>query len=179
MNYQGVTDQWVKEVVIDLGLCPFAGKSILEKRLSTRVITSTVQEKIFEEFIEEIYSLENDPNLESSLITVPNAFSSFDSFLEAIAFSKELLSMSGFAVDYQVAFFHPQFVFEGVEENDPSNFTNRSPYPTFHPIKEKAMSRAIDSHAEIESVPLQNIEKTRNLGLDHMQNLLKNCYKAN
>ena len=176
MNFQAVTDQWVNNVVIELGLCPFAWQSISEGRLSTRVILAKEKEKIYEELIEEIYTLENQTQLESSLITVPHAFQSFESFLEAIDFSKELLKVSGFEQDYQLAFFHPLFVFDSVEETDPSNYTNRSPFPTFHPIKQEAMTRAIDSHPDIESVPKNNIEKTRELGWDYMRNLLDNCH---
>jgi hypothetical protein len=44
----------------------------------------------------------------------------------------------------QLAPFHPQFVFEGSAPDGIDNYTNRSPYPMFHILREDEVSRAVD-----------------------------------
>lgn len=178
MNYQAITDNWTKSVVVDLGLCPFAWTSISQHKLSKKVVLESDIEQVMEKLMEEIFFLEANPNIESSLITFPNAMQDFDTFLDAKALAIDLLAASGFEGVYQLATFHPEFVFEGSEADDASNYTNRSPFPIFHPIRESAMTQAIDSHPDIDSVSFHNITKTRDLGLEYMKVLFNNCFKT-
>jgi len=162
--------------VVDLNLCPFAWKSISENKLSNKVIESTELEKILESFMEEIFYMEQHPKLESSLITIPNAFATFPMFLDAVDQANRLLAASGFEGKYNLAYFHPLFQFAGTDPEAAENYTNRSPYPILHPIRESVMTIAIDGYPEIDEVGPRNIQKMNELGLDHVKQLLKNCY---
>ena len=175
-QYLKATDQWVQQVVIELSLCPFAWKSISENKLNARLIVDKSIDKILEGLMEEIYFLEKNPEIESSLITIPNAFATFQDFLEGVDQAKELMRLSGFEGVYQLASFHPEFQFAGTNPEDPENYTNRSPYPVWHPIRESSMSAAIDSYPKIDEVGPRNIKKMNDLGLTHVRQLLKNCY---
>ncbi|XLM19876.1 DUF1415 domain-containing protein, partial [Chromobacterium piscinae] len=65
----------------------------------------------------------------------------------------------------QVASFHPKFQFEGTGINDIENYTNRSPYPTLHLIREASIDRAVEAFPEAEAIYERNIETLQTLGL--------------
>jgi len=163
--------------IIKLGLCPFAWQSIQDNKLGKKVILENSLDIILEKVMEEIYFLEDHPEMESSLITIPNALESFDDFLAALEMANQLLVDSGFEGKYQFASFHPQYQFTDTAMDDPSNYTNRAPYPIFHPIRESAMTKAIASHPDIDAVPIINMKKTRSLGIHYMEALFKSCFK--
>ena len=43
----------------------------------------------------------------------------------------------------QIASFHPQYQFAGTEPDDVENYTNRSPYPMLHLLREASVERAV------------------------------------
>ena len=45
----------------------------------------------------------------------------------------------------QLASFHPRYQFAGTEADDVTNFTNRSPYPTLHLLREASIDRAVEA----------------------------------
>ena len=81
----------------------------------------------------------------------------------------------GYEGTYQIASFHPEYCFQGAEENDPANYTNRSPYPMFHLIREASVKVALENHPDPDSIPERNIEYAREQGIDKMKALLDKC----
>ena len=79
----------------------------------------------------------------------------------------------GYEGVYQLASFHPDYCFADSDEDDPANYTNRSPYPMLHLIREASIERALASYKNPENIPETNIKLARELGLDKMQSLLK------
>ena len=71
------------------------------------------------------------------------------------------LDMEG---EFQVASFHPQFQFADTEPDDITNFTNRSPYPTLHLIREESMDRAVEAFPEAEAIFEANMATLERLG---------------
>ena len=65
----------------------------------------------------------------------------------------------------QIASFHPDFQFEGTEPDDISNYTNRSPFPTLHLIREASLDKAVEAFPEAEMIYERNIETLQKLGL--------------
>jgi len=65
----------------------------------------------------------------------------------------------------QLVGFHPDYCFAGVEETDPANYTNRSPYPMFHLIRQDELAAALESWPDPESIPRRNVALLRELGL--------------
>lgn len=72
---------------------------------------------------------------------------------------------------YQIASFHPKYLFAGSNENDPP-IIQTVPLPDVTFLREESLSKAIDSYPDIDEVPNRNIAFTREKGLRYMQQLL-------
>ena len=64
----------------------------------------------------------------------------------------------------QIASFHPDFQFAGTDADDISNFTNRSPWPTLHLLRESSIERAVAAFPDAADIYERNIETLRRLG---------------
>ena len=72
----------------------------------------------------------------------------------------------------QVASFHPGYQFAGSAPDDVENFTNRSPYPTLHLLREDSVSRAVAAFPDPEVIVERNVETLRQLGVEGWRKLL-------
>jgi hypothetical protein len=100
---------------------------------------------------------------ETTLLIHPwvlNDFSAYNVFLDVCDALVERLGLAG---ELQVASFHPDYQFAGTAPQDIENFTNRSPFPTLHLLREASVSRAVDS-TNTADIYLNNIEALRGLG---------------
>ena len=97
----------------------------------------------------------------------------FDNYLDLLDIANQLLEDLHYAGTYQLASFHPDYRFAGSAENDASNFSNRSPYPMLHVIRESSLEKAIANYPNVEQVPENNIKKLREIGYQEMQAKLK------
>jgi uncharacterized protein len=104
--------------------------------------------------------------------------SSFDEYLGLVELAESFLEKQDKEGIYQIASFHPTYIFEGSSEDDPSNYTNRSPYPMLHLLREESVSRAIDSFPGTEKIPQRNIQYARQKGLIYMRSLWESAFKA-
>jgi len=77
---------------------------------------------------------------------------------------------------YQIASFHPDYQFAGTEQDDVENYTNRSPYPMLHLIREESLERAIAGYPDVDKIPARNTELMNTLGEDKLQQLLQACF---
>jgi len=64
----------------------------------------------------------------------------------------------------QVASFHPHYQFAGTAPDDVENFTNRSPHPTLHLLREDSVARAVDAFPDPDAIVDRNLETLRRLG---------------
>jgi uncharacterized protein len=71
----------------------------------------------------------------------------------------------------QLASFHPDFQFAGSEADDVGNFTNRSPYPTIHLLREESIDRAVAAIAQPQAIYEANIATLRRLGREGWDDL--------
>jgi hypothetical protein len=110
------------------------------------------------------------------LLIFSTSLSHFDDYLDFLHVAEQLLSAQGYEGVYQLASFHPDYCFDGANIDDPANYTNRSPYPMLHLLRESSLEKAIDRHPHPEQIPAHNIALTRQLGLAKMQALLAACY---
>jgi uncharacterized protein len=74
-----------------------------------------------------------------------------------------------------VASFHPDYCFEGSDENDAANYTNRSIYPMLHLLREESLERALETFPNPENIPNRNINFARKKGLAYMKLLREQC----
>ena len=59
----------------------------------------------------------------------------FGDYLDVLEDAQAALEKARLDDMLQLASFHPDYCFEGQEDDDPANYTNRSPYPMFHLIR--------------------------------------------
>ena len=168
------TKNWVEEIVIGLNLCPFAAQPFREQRIEYTVVSGDATEQHLQQLADSFTLLDNSPELETSLLIYTEAYQTFDDYLDWLDYANHLLDDLNYTGSYQIASFHPDYRFAGSEKNDASNFSNRSPWPMLHLIREKNLEAAIASYPDIEQVPKNNIKKLQEIGFTEMQNKLKN-----
>lgn len=170
------TKKWINSVVVGCNFCPFAAKEMKRGSVHYEVIRTGVKHKKLRQLTSAFLQLNNDKTIETTLLIFPESFRSFDSFLQLIANAEVDLKKSGYNGVYQVASFHPRYLFEGTDEDDPANYTNRSLYPMLQLLREESLTIAIDNHRDPEGIPQRNISFARKKGLAHMQVLRKACF---
>ncbi len=166
---------WLKTVIIEYSICPFAQHEFDNNRIHYCIDSSNSIEENAQLLIAEIQRLERNDTIETTLIIYPEQFIAFDDFLNYVEISDELLIMQGYEGIYQIASFHPEYCFADSDLNDAANYTNRSPYPMIHLIRESSIERVLRFYSHPEKIPERNIALTRKLGLSKMQTLLAAC----
>ncbi|CAJ1955669.1 unnamed protein product [Cylindrotheca closterium] len=134
---------WLRRSVIGLSLCPFAEKPLMQQTLSMEVVHGSEQVEILASVLSEC--LRRQKRKGTSLIICPDLFpENFVAFLEITQMVEGLLDDWDLDGDLQVAHFHPKFEFDGSGDGI-DNYTNRSPYPTLHILREEEVSVAVES----------------------------------
>jgi hypothetical protein len=165
------TKNWIRDIVIGLNFCPFATKPFKNELIVYKVDDSSEAAAALESFMFTCRFLEDNPVMETALLIFPNGFSDFQDYLDLTDLAEKLLKAEGFEGIYQVASFHPNYIFAGSDENDPANYTNRSPYPMLHLLREDLLEIAIDKHIHVDDIPNQNIAKAKSLGLAYFKKM--------
>lgn len=171
------TKTWLSSVIIALGLCPFAKREYDDDRIHYAVIAATDLQSQLEHIILHCAALDKDADRETSLLIFPEALFEFGDYLDMLDVATALLEKRGYEGVYQLASFHPEYCFADASHDDPSNYTNRSPYPMVHILREASITAALEYFPNPEDIPERNIRMTRELGLQAMTELLDECYK--
>jgi hypothetical protein len=170
------TQAWLKSIIIEYSICPFAKRELERGSIYFSVNHDTDIEQCLLHLIDECDRLNTEPGIETTLLIYADAFAEFDDYLDFLEIAESLLIEQGYEGTYQLASFHPDYCFQGSDPDDAANYTNRSPYPMLHLLRETSIEQAVASHPDPESIPQNNIELTRKLGLAKMQALLAACY---
>ena len=165
------TKSWIQQVVIGLNFCPFAAQPYINNAIHYKIINSSKINMVLEELIRECNRLDMVSETDTSLLILPSGWDVFTTYLDLVELAEKLLVKEGFEGEYQIASFHPDYIFAGSKENDASNYTNRSPYPMLHILRENQVEQAIKKHKDIHSVPDTNILKANELGLAYFKAL--------
>jgi hypothetical protein len=177
-NHQELLEQcrqWVEKVIVACNFCPFAKKEVVRNTIRYQLLASENMSEVLHRLVEECVYLDEHPEIETTLVVLPEGFDAFEDFLELIDMSDQLLQMQGYEGIYQFAHFHPKYCFADALQDDPANYTNRSPAPMLHLIREESMERAIANYPGAEDIPERNIQYARDKGLPAMQELLESC----
>ncbi len=177
MKHISETKNWLETVVIAHNICPFAKREMDRKSIHFALENSTDIETCLENLIDECARLDENEKIETTLLIYANAFADFDDYLDFVDVAQALLEAEDYEGIYQLASFHPRYCFDGSTENDAANYTNRSPYPMLHLLRENSLEEALDSYQHPEMIPENNIKLTRELGLDKMKATLAACYE--
>ena len=173
------TQAWLETIIIDYSICPFAKYELERGSIRFSVDHDTEIEHCLVNLMLECDRLNCDSSIETTLLIYGRAFTAFDDYLDFLELAEALLIDEDYEGVYQLASFHPDYCFEGAKQDDPANYTNRSPYPMLHLLRETSIDRAVDTYPNTENIPQRNIELTRELGLAKMQALLAACYSPN
>jgi hypothetical protein len=176
---KAITQAWLKSVIIEYSICPFAKRELERGSIYFSVNHDTVIEQCLLHLMDECDRLDTEPGIETTLLIYTGAFAKFDDYLDFIEIAESLLTEQGYEGTYQLASFHPDYCFQGSDPDDAANFTNRSPYPMLHLLRESSIEQAVANHPDPENIPQHNIELARKLGLAKMQTLLAACYSVN
>lgn len=160
------TRTWLEKAVIGLNLCPFAKAPHLGGRIRYAVSVAETPDELRADLVDELQTLaEADPDdVETTLLIHPRVFADFldyNDFLEVADATLEELDLVG---EVQVASFHPRYQFAGTEPDDIENYTNRSPYPMLHLLRESSVEAAVDAFPDAAQIYERNIETMRALG---------------
>ena len=173
------TKNWLKSFIIKYNICPFAGREDERNSIHYAVVESKHTDLCLEAVFTECQRLDQEPQIETTLIIFPFHLSQFDDYLEFLSMAESLLAKQHYQGVYQLASFHPMYCFEGELVTDPANYTNRSPYPMLHVIREKSLEHALQSYPNPELIPERNIKLTRDLGNEKIQAILTTALNSN
>ena len=165
------TKKWIVDVVIGCNFCPFAANVVRQQTIFYKVEENTEMDTCLDSFVHEMKRLDDDPGIETIFLIFPNAFQKFDDYLDLLSLAEDRLKRNGYEGVYQVASFHPLYLFTNSDENDPANYTNRSIYPMLHLLREESIDKVLENYKDPESIPTRNINFAREKGLAYMKML--------
>lgn len=169
------TQKWIKEVIIACNFCPFAAAALHKKSIKYIVLNKSNLETHLNSFQLECEYLDEDENIETTFIIFDTDYVEFDEYLDLIDVCEEYLTDNNYEGIYQIASFHPEYCFEGADPLDAANYTNRSPYPMIHLLRESSIDKALIHFEHPENIPERNIQYAREKGLKYMQMLRTAC----
>lgn len=169
------TRRWVESVVVDLNLCPFAKKVLLDRRIRFCVSAANTEEELLDALQLELKLLDCDRSVETTLLIHPNVLQDFERYNQFLECADLLLARLNLEGVYQVASFHPDYRFAGTGPDDAGNYTNRSPYPLLHLLREASLDRALTGFSGADQIPRRNIALMESLGQDKLNALLQAC----
>lgn len=169
MNHDEViaaTRRWLEKAVIGLNLCPFA-KSVYVKNQVRFVVSDARHLDAFLEQLDEeldFLAAADKEQVDTTLLIHPTLFADFLDFNEVIGIAEEAIEEHELEGVLQIASFHPRFQFEDTDPDDITNYTNRSPYPTLHLLREDSITRAVAAYPDADKIAERNIETLQKLG---------------
>ncbi len=172
------TKQWLDEIIIGLNFCPFAKKEFVNNTICYHRSEAEQIKPALHTLIEQCHYLQEHDEIETTLVIFAEGFRSFDRYLDLVDYANDLLIESGFEGIFQLASMHPEYCFSGDDFDDATNFTNRSPYPMLHIIREESMAKVLAIYKEPEKIPEQNMALAEQKGSNYFQNVLKRIHQA-
>lgn len=170
-----VVRRWVEDLVVGLNLCPFAGRELLRNRVRFVVTDAATEEQLLAALETELALLNDDASIETTLLVHPEVLQDFFDYNAFLDSAERLLVQTELEGIYQIASFHPDYQFAGTLANDVENYTNRSPYPLLHILREESLALRIAAYPEIEQIPVRNIEQMKRMGREKLQALIQGC----
>jgi hypothetical protein len=170
---------WVETFVVGMNLCPFAKRELIKNRIHFQLSDAHTEAELLEELQVELERLSSDDKIETTLLIHPQVLQDFFDYNQFLDYADALLVQQKLDGIYQIASFHPHYQFGGTQACDAENFTNRSPYPILHILREESLANAIDQYPDSDSIPVKNIELMNTLGTEKLSQLLQQCSNPN
>ncbi len=165
MNAYQQTETWLNDVVIGLNLCPFAKSPLQHQRIKIVVTEAENEMDILAKLKSELNQIDSAPReqLETTLLVLSHGlqdFFDYNNFLDRV---DALLEQNDWLGVFQIATFHPDYQFAGTTADDPSNLTNRSPFPILHILREDSLSEAVRGTEQADAIVARNIKTVNSL----------------
>jgi hypothetical protein len=173
--------RWVETLVVRHGLCPFAARVLKNNGLSFVVSAATTRETLLEDLARELLRLNQHTRaeLETTLLIHPYVLTEFQAYNDFLDVVDAIIDEAGLRGVLQVASFHPDYQFADSEADDAANYSNRSPYPMLHLLREVSIDEAVRDWTakgrQLEDIPLANAETLRRMGKPLLEKLLLAC----
>jgi len=171
------TKNWISQIVIDLQLCPFASAPFNTNNIDYTVIPRSDITKHLHQIANSYIALEKDTDIETQLLIFPDAYQDFEDYLDVLYLANQILDDLKYTGIFQLASFHPSYRFADSSETDAANYSNRSPYPMLHVLREKSLEKAIANHPNVEQIPRENTNRLNEIGYSKMQEKFEQIMK--
>jgi hypothetical protein len=160
------TRGWIERAVIGLNLCPFAKAAYSTDRVRFSVSSAVTSEDLRQDILDELRFLSQTApaTVETTLLIHPSFLTDFvdyNAFLGVAGAALESLDLVGMV---QIASFHPAYQFADTLPDDITNYTNRSPYPMLHLLRETSIAAAVAAFPDAATIYQRNIATMRQLG---------------
>ena len=169
------TKHWISSFVVKLRLCPFAEFPLQNDQIRYVVYEGTDLGDLIDLLDKELklIQLSNPKEIETTLIIHPKVLNDFYDYNDFLDIANQRI----FALDLkgvlQIASFHPNYQFGGTEKDDVTNYTNRSPYPMLHILREESMEIALETYDNPESIPENNMALMHKLGIEEILKMIR------
>lgn len=167
------TRAWLEKAVIGLNLCPFARAPYIRNQVRYVVSDAQAPEALLSDLIAELQTIADaDPEeIETTLLIHPRVLEDFLDYNDFLGIAEGVVEDLELDGVIQVASFHPHYQFADSAPDDVENYTNRSPYPTLHLLREASVERAVESVPDPAEIYERNIETMRRLGREGWRRL--------
>jgi hypothetical protein len=162
---------WFEKVVLGLNLCPFAHRPFRDQRIRFEVSNADDESQCLADLYLQLNALDNNPDIETIIMIVPRCAGHFDRYLALLDLADALLVQEGWEGIYQIASFHPDYQFAGTPRDARENWTNRSPFPLLHLLRERSIELAVAQMPVGEAIVQRNISKMDGLSGAEMRAL--------
>ncbi len=176
MDHQAFIDatrRWIAAVVIGLDLCPFARRVFEAERIRYVVSDAQDEQTLVAELAGELHRLAAAPaGVETTLLIHPRVLTEFLDYNDFLGVAEALIDEQDLGGVVQIASFHPNYQFADTEPDAVENWTNRSPYPMLHLLREDSISAVAADPDALLDIPRRNVETLRRLGRQRILQLL-------
>jgi hypothetical protein len=169
------TQRWIQSFVLDLNLCPFAHGVTARDGIRYTACENEALQDILHALHDEMEWLDSDPETETSFLILTSGMRDFSDFNDYLAMAQELLTMMNWVGRYQLVGFHPHHQFDATDPEDAANYTNRSPYPMVHILRESSVTQAVDAAEDIALIPERNTDTLNQLGVEVLAERWRGC----
>ena len=169
------TLRWLERAVVGLNLCPFAKSVYVKGQVHCTVSSAATLEALRDDLLRELRDLVAlDASVrDTTVLVIQNLLHDFYDYNDFLNVADDCILSLDLDGVIQIASFHPQYCFADADRDDPANYTNRSPYPMLHLLREESVERAVASDAgDAEKIVERNIATLRELGSAGWQTLL-------
>jgi hypothetical protein len=129
---------------------------------------------LLQELVAELNVLAATPmtRVETSLLIHPNALRDFLDYNDFLGVAEQAVADLELEGVIQIAGFHPHYQFADTEADAVENYTNRSPYPMLHLLREDSVSAVAGDSDVLLEIPQRNIRTLGDLGVKRILGML-------